>query len=227
MVWRDLAFLHWPQPADLLQALLPPGLEIDTFDGVAWLGVVPFAMESVCPRYTPRIPRVSDFPELNLRTYVNCGTKPGVFFFSLDAASWLGVRMARRFFHLPYFDAQISISHENQRVHYMSERTHRAAPPALFEASYWPTGPITRSQPGSPEYWFTERYCLYSVNKRGQIYRGEIHHAPWPLQTADCEIRRNTMTGQIGLSLQGPPRFAHVAESLHVRAWLIEPAIPR
>jgi uncharacterized protein YqjF (DUF2071 family) len=222
MVWRHLAFLHWPVKPAALRALVPGGLEIDTWEGDAWLGLVPFAMESVCPRFTPRIPPISDFPELNLRTYVTVGGKPGVYFFSLDATSPLAVRMARRFFHLPYFDARIECVPEGDSIAYRSERTHRDAPPALLRAEYRPTSPARESKPGSVEYWLTERYCLYAAGPQGAIFRGEIHHEPWPLQSAEAEIEENTVGNLIGLPLEGPPVFAHFASNLYVRAWLIE-----
>ncbi|MCW5963730.1 MAG: DUF2071 domain-containing protein [Bryobacterales bacterium] len=223
MVWRDLAFLHWPVKAEALRPLVPPGLSIDTLDGSAWLGAVPFAMEAVCPRFTPRIPSISDFPELNLRTYVTCEGKPGVFFFSLDAASWLGVRMARRFFHLPYFDARIRCQQTSNGIDYESERTHKRAPHAKFQASYRAIGAPSQSSPGSAEHWLTERYCLYAASPDGRLFRGDIHHAPWSLQRAECDIRTNGLGEQIGVPLTGPPVFAHFAASLYVKAWLITP----
>lgn len=223
MVWRDLAFLHWPVKADVLRPLVPPGLAVDTLDGSAWLGAVPFAMEAVCPRFTPRIPPVSDFLELNLRTYVTCEGKPGVFFFSLDAASWLGVRLARRFFYLPYFDARMRCQQTSAGIDYDSERTHKGAPHASFQASYHPIGEPSQSAPGSAEHWLTERYCLYAASPDGRLFRGDIHHAPWPLQRTEYDIRTNGLGEQIGIPLTGPPVFAHFAESLYVQAWLIAP----
>lgn len=222
MVWADLAFLHWPVKPEVLHHHVPASLELDLLDGYAWLGVVPFAMEAVCPRFTPRIPPISDFLELNLRTYVTCEGKPGVFFFSLDAASWLGVRMARRFFHLPYFDARLECRKRDGIIDYQSHRSHRGAPPAVFKGSYHPTGEPSPGAPGSLEYWLTERYCLYAANHHGQVFRGDIHHAPWPLQPAACDLAINRMGEQIGLPLAGPPRFAHYAARIDVRAWLIE-----
>jgi uncharacterized protein len=223
MCWRDLAFLHWRVPVSLLRDHIPAGLEIDTFDNTAWLGLVPFAMEAVCPRFTPRIPPVSDFAELNLRTYVQTQGKPGVFFFSLDAASWLGVRLARSFFHLPYFDARIHYQHTKDGLRYESTRVHRGATPGRFAGLYRPTGPVALSKPGSLEHWLTERYCLYSASPRGVIYRGDIHHDPWPLQPAECELEHNEIGNLVGIPLGDPPKLVHFAEKLDVRAWLIEP----
>lgn len=222
MVWRDLAFLHWPVPVATLREHVPAGLSIDTWDGTAWLGVVPFAMEAVCPRFTPRIPPISDFPELNLRTYVVAGGKPGVFFFSLDAANALAVRAARAFFHLPYFDARIACEAEGDAVRYGSERTHRGVMAGEFRAHYRPTAPPQPGRPGTMEYWLTERYCLYSASPRGRLYRGEIHHQPWPLQPGEAEVETNTLGEQIGVPLSGAPHLVHFARRIYVRAWLIE-----
>jgi hypothetical protein len=222
MRWLELAFLHWPVPAEKLRPLIPEGLELDTFDGSAWLGVVPFVMKDVSPRYVPHIPAVSDFAELNLRTYVRCGDKPGVWFFSLDAASRLGVRLARRFFHLPYFDAAMNYEIRGEEVFYESVRTHRGAPPAAFRGSYAPCGDVFTAKAGSIEHWLTERYCLYSMDRHGAIWRGEIHHAPWPLQPANYSLQENSLAQQVKIPLEGPPALAHFAKELDVRAWLIE-----
>jgi uncharacterized protein YqjF (DUF2071 family) len=222
MVWRDLAFLHWPVPVAALRKHVPAGLEIDTWEGIAWLGVVPFAMEAVCPRFTPRIPPISDFPELNLRTYVVAGGKPGVFFFSLDATNPLAVRTARAFFHLPYYDARISCEPEGDGIRYRSERTHRGVKRGEFRGRYRAMAPPQTGQPGSIEHWLTERYCLYSAGRRGRLYRGEIHHEPWPLQAGEAEVERNTLGELIGVALHGAPSLVHFAQKLYVRAWLIE-----
>jgi uncharacterized protein YqjF (DUF2071 family) len=225
MRWLDLAFLHWPVPADTLRALLPPGLELDTHDGVAWLGVVPFRMESIRHRLLPPIPFASAFPELNVRTYVRHQGVPGVWFFSLDAAHRPAVRVARRTFHLPYFDARMTFAKDpDGTVHYRSTRTHRNAPPASFDASYALTSdtPLP-APPGSLDHFLTARYCLYSASPAGRIYRGHIHHEPWRLRPGTCTIRTNTMATPLGLDLQGPP-LVHLASRLDVVAWSISPA---
>lgn len=222
MVWKDLAFLHWAVDPAALAPRIPDGLTLDVRGGQAWVGVVPFAMEAVCPRWTPRIPPLSDFLELNLRTYVTCQQKPGVFFFSLDAASWLGVRVARRGFHLPYFDARMQCEQDSDSILYRSRRTHRGCVAAGFQARYEPTGAPFPSVPGSLEHWLTERYCLYASSPSGRLFRGDIHHAPWPLQQARCEVMENTLGEPFGIALPGPPALAHFARHLPVRAWLLE-----
>src|SRR5438270_283963 len=142
MGWRDLLFAHWPVDAAALRRLLPAGLELDLFDGRAFVGAVPFRMEGVSPRLVPNVPGLHKFPELNLRTYVKAGGKAGVWFFSLDAGQKLAVRAARYFFHLPYFDARFRIECAGDAVEYAAQRTHRGAPPAVFAARYRPIGPV-------------------------------------------------------------------------------------
>jgi uncharacterized protein YqjF (DUF2071 family) len=223
MEWHDLLFAHWPFPAEAIRPLIPAPLALDTFDGAAWLGVVPFMMRGTRPRGVPSLPWISAFPELNVRTYVTAGGKPGVWFFSLDAANPLAVRAARLTFRLPYYDARMRYRRDGDGVEYGSERTHRLAPPARFAARYRPTGPVFRSAPGSLERWLTERYCLYAADHHGHAWRGEIHHLPWPLQPAEAEIEENTMTAQIRLALPARDPLLHFARRLDVEAWAPAP----
>jgi uncharacterized protein YqjF (DUF2071 family) len=220
MTWLDLLFMHWPVDAEVLRPLVPPSLGIDTFDGSAWLGVVPFQMTGVRPHFLPAVSGLSNFPEINLRTYVTAEDRPGVWFFSLDAHSRLAVRLARASFHLPYFDADMSCETVNDEVHYRSVRTHRGAPPAEFVARYRPVGGPFESGRGSIENFLTERYCLYSADKKGVVRRGEVHHRLWPLQPAEAEVQRLAMTEQIGLRLPETGPILHFSRRLDVLAWL-------
>jgi uncharacterized protein YqjF (DUF2071 family) len=217
--WCDLLFAHWPVPAVHLRALVPPRLEIQEHDGTSWVGVVPFRMEGVSPRFVPDLPGVSAFPELNVRLYVTLDGKPGVWFVSLDAASRLAVRAARRFFHLPYFDADIDARDEDGRIAYRSVRTAAGARVA-FRGSYAPTSDVFAAKPGSLEHFLTERYCLYAQAPGGAIVRADIHHHPWPLQTARADIDENTMGDAQGITLTGPPPLLHFARRLDVVNWL-------
>ena len=227
--WHDLLFAHWPIPVEQMAPLIPPGLEMDTYAGEAWVAVVPFRMSHVRPRRLPAVPWLSYFPELNVRTYVRVADKPGVFFFSLDAGNPIAVAIARTLFHLPYFRADMSCRHgdDGQTIHYNSRRTHRHAPPARFAARYRPAGPVYHAQPGSLEHWLIERYCLYSVDRRGRIFRGEIHHRPWPLQPAEAEIDVNSVVRAGGLDLPDRRPLLHFARRLQVVAWAVQPAAPR
>jgi uncharacterized protein YqjF (DUF2071 family) len=214
-VWHDLLFAHWPVAESELARLLPPELALDTFDGRAWLGVVPFRMSGIRMRGLPPLPGTSAFPELNVRTYVVRDGKPGVWFFSLDAANALAVAVARRWFHLPYFRARMRCAAAGARVAYPSERVHAAA----LVADYGPAGDVFRSRPGSLEHWLTERYCLYARRASGQLARGEIHHAPWPLQRAEAEFAVQGMTASLGLALPRERPLLHFARRLDVRVW--------
>jgi uncharacterized protein YqjF (DUF2071 family) len=223
MRWSDLAFLHWPIEPDVLRPRIPPGLELDTFAGTAWLGIVPFRMEATRVRFTPALPGASEFPELNVRTYVRAGGRAGVWFFSLDAASPVAVRGARTLFNLPYFDADMSASTSGCSTSYRSRRTHRGAPPAEFAARYEPIGQVSRPEPGTLDHFLTERYCLFNRDRSGNLGFIDVHHLPWPLQQAAVTIERNTMAAAAGVTLPDVPPLAHVARSLDVVAWNRQP----
>ena len=216
MSWHDLLFAHWPVDAASLRALVPPSLDLELFEGVAWLGVVPFRMTRMGPRLLPPIPGLSSFPEINVRTYVTHGGRPGVWFVSLDAAKKLAVRVARRFFHLPYFDARISCVRDAEAIAYRAERTHAGAPAARFAARYAPEGDVYRARPGSLDHWLTERYCLYATDREGAARRVDIEHVPWPLQRATARIDENTMAASVGFDLVAPPPVLHFARRLDV-----------
>ncbi len=219
MSWHDVLFMHWPVPEGWLRPLIPPSLELDSFDGSAWLGVVPFRMSGVKPRFLPGVPWLSNFPEINLRTYVTQSGKPGVWFFSLDAHNPVAVCLARATFSLPYFDAKMSSRSSGDEVAYSSVRTHKGAPPAAFVGRYRPAGGRSDSGPGSLENFLTERYCLYSANGKGRVRRGDIHHEMWSLQGAEVEVEKMEMTGQIGVTLPRTELVVHLASRLDVVAW--------
>jgi uncharacterized protein YqjF (DUF2071 family) len=216
--WHDLLFAHWQVEAAPLRPLVPAPLQIDTFEGRAWLAVVPFRMTGVRLRGTPSLPWLSAFPELNVRTYVTCGGKPGVWFFSLGAANSLAVAIARAWFHLPYFRSRMSCEEREGWIHYASQRTHRKAPAAFLECRYRPIGEVVPAQPGTLEHFLTERYCLYAASARAQIIRAEIHHLPWPLQPAEAEFARNSMTESLGIALTPRP-LLHFARRQDVLVW--------
>lgn len=219
MRWNALAFLHWPVRADALAGLLPEPLRLDTFEGEAYLGLVPFEMDRTRFRWAPPIPTAHRFPELNVRTYVTAGGRAGVWFFSLDAASRLAVRGARAAFHLPYFDARMALDRASDWCEYGSERTHRGAPAATFRGRYRALDDVASGRPGTLEHFLTERYCLYARGPRG-VTRGEIHHRPWPLRRGEAELEVCDMTRLVGLDLSGPPPLVHVVDTIDVVAWL-------
>ena len=222
MRWHDLLFMHWPVPPAWLRPHIPARLTLDTFAGTAWLGVVPFHMTGVGPRGLTWLPGLSAFPELNVRTYVQAEGKPGVWFFSLDATNPLAVRGARAIFHLPYMQARMAVRHEGDTIRYTSCRTQRGTSAAAFQGCYRPCGPVFLAQPGTLEHWLTARYCLYSMNRAGHVFRGEIDHAPWPLQAATAAVTVNTMTQPLGFDVPATPPLLHFARCLEVVAWLLE-----
>ncbi len=243
MTWARLCFLHWRIPAAALRPLIPAALEIDTFEGDAWVGVVPFEMQSVRFRFAPPFPTAHRFPELNLRTYVRHPSpdepgspgRAGVWFFSLDASSRLSVAGARATFSLPYMNARMGIDAPGATdpwTKFRSERSHRGEPPARFVGRYRPSGPVAPTRPGTLEAFLTERYSLFAqagfgVPKqliggalRSPLLRGDIQHDPWPLQPAEVQLEECDMFRLIGLD--GPPPgkvLAHYAESVPVRAF--------
>jgi uncharacterized protein YqjF (DUF2071 family) len=218
-IWHELLFAHWPIEPGVLRSLVPPILPLDTFEGQCWVGIVPFYMTNVRPRWIPPIPKLSRFVELNVRTYVTLHGIPGVYFFSLDASNPIAVSIARRMFHLPYFNAIMSSEHVADTTNYYSRRTHRGAAPAEFEAIYRPTAPIYFAQHGSLEQWLTERYCLYTIVPGAGLYRGDIHHVQWPLQHAELEVSKNTMAILHGIRLPDEPELLHYSKRQEVLIW--------
>jgi uncharacterized protein YqjF (DUF2071 family) len=220
--WYSLLFAHWAVSPEALRPLIPEPLELDLREGKAWLGVTPFVVAGLRARGTPPLPWLSRFPELNVRTYVNYGGRPGIYFFSLDAARRGAVAAARRAYRLPYFHAEMSARREGQTVHYESERIDSSGRPAELRVSYGPTGPRLPVEDGSLERWLAERYCLYVV-ERGRALRADIHHPPWPLQPAEATLQLNTMARPLGLELDSDP-LLHYSARQDTLIWALEAA---
>jgi uncharacterized protein len=218
-VWHDLLFAHWPINPETMRERLPRAFELDTLDGRAWLGIVPFRMSGVRLRRTPPLCGLSAFPELNVRTYVKHRGRPGVWFFSLDAANRLAVAAARAWFRLPYFRARMSCTCDGDDVVYASVRTHAGAPEAALAGRYGPRGEVLRARSGTLEHWLTERYCLYALSRRGRVLRAEIHHPPWRLQPAEAVFERNTMAGAHGIELPASAPLLLFARRQDVVVW--------
>lgn len=222
MIWHDLLFLHWPVPIGVLRPLIPSQLDIDIFDGKAWIGIVPFTMSEVYLRTPFRVSLPSRFCELNVRTYVTTNGKPGVWFFSLDTESLLTVIGARLNYQLPYYLAKMSAVEDQGSIFYSSQRKTLLRP-SEFVSRYKSKTPAEFTKKGSLEYWLTERYRLYTQTRFGRIAFSDIHHEPWPLQTADCDIYKNTMHGQLnGVPPLTDKPFALFAKRLEVVAWSLE-----
>lgn len=220
--WQRLLFAHFRVDEGVLRPMIPPELEIDTVDGEAWVSVVPFLMNHVRLRGIPPFPTTRRFPELNLRTYVKNKGRAGVWFFSLDAASWLAVQVARAVFHLPYFHAAMSLDESGETIHYQSNRTHRNAPPARFSAHYQPTGPVQDYDSDSLDRWLSDRYVLYAANRHGRVFVAHITHLPWPIQPAEADLQQNEIIQAAGIPLLDAPPLFHYVHHLDVLAWPLQ-----
>jgi uncharacterized protein YqjF (DUF2071 family) len=221
--WLNLAFVHWPVEPDAIRQLVPRALELDVYERSAWLGVTPFVLASLRIRGLPPLPPLSTFPELNVRTYVTVGGKPGIFFFSLDAASRLAVTAARRFYRLPYYLARMSARYEGSRFRFGSERIDRRGHAASFCAEFEAAGEASPAEPGSLVEFLVERYCLYTVDERGAPLRGEIHHSPWRVRPAVADIAANSMPPP-ALHLAEEAPLVHLSERQDVVIWKLAPA---
>jgi uncharacterized protein YqjF (DUF2071 family) len=217
--WHDLLFAHWRVNPSVLRSKVPKEFGLDLFDGEAWIGVVPFYMTNVSLRGTPALPWVSAFPELNVRTYVRVGDRPGIYFFSLDAGRWLAVRAARMWLNLPYYSATMAVGYRSNIVTYRSERTDGDA---KFVATYAPSGPPALAPRGSLEHFLTERYCLYHRDHKGTPYRLDIHHPPWLLQRAEAEVLHNSMAAASQLVIDAGQPVLHFVKRQDMIAWTPE-----
>lgn len=221
--WSRLLFLHWPVPAEEVRPLLPRGLELDTYAGQGWVGLVPFLVTGVRPVFLPPIPFVSRFVEVNVRTYVHHrGRDPGVWFFSLDASSHLAVRVARALFHLEYRFAEMAADVRGGRVHFRSRRIGPGPRPGTCVVEYEPRGAPAAAVPGTVDHFLLERYVLYASDGR-RLYRGRVHHAPYPMQEATVEGLAEDLVAAAGLVR--PPRepLVHYASGVDVEVFAIAP----
>jgi uncharacterized protein len=219
--WNDLLFAHWRVPSERLRRVMPPALPLHLdADGGAWLGVTPFVVSGLRLRGTPPLPWVSRFPELNVRTYVEVGGKPGIYFLSLDAGRLAAVIAARRTYRLPYFHARMRADRPGTRIDYESERIDSSGPAASFRASYAPAGTRTGDELAR---WLAERYCAYTVDEHGRPLRIDIHHPPWPLQPAEGEVEAQGMVDGLGIELDGEP-LLHFSARQDTLIWPLRPA---
>lgn len=217
--WERLLFLHWPVEPKEIQTLLPPGLTADIFDGRAYVGLVPFLMRNVRPIWSPSVPGLSHFPEVNVRTYVHQGGRnPGVYFFSLDAGNLVAVALARTLFKLPYYHARFDIRHDGESVDYASRRRDGVG----CRVRYAPLGPVAPAEPATLEYFLAERYLLYTHSSE-TLFRGQVHHTPYPLQRAEAEITENTLVSASGIRLptgtETHPPLVHYAAGVEVEVF--------
>ncbi|MGA9175108.1 MAG: DUF2071 domain-containing protein [Thermoactinomyces sp.] len=211
--WEQILLAHWEVPIEWIREKVPAALEVDLFDGKAWISIVPYMMGHLRLRGLPPIPFTSRFPGLNVRTYVVHQGKPGVYFLSLDAANRLVAALARTFLYLPYYYAQISIVQKEGEINYSSRRVRRHGSNAGFQVRCRPISPVFNAQKGTLDYWLTERYCFYTTNKNS-VYRCDIHHLPWPLMRAEADFIQNSM-----MDCTDSDPILHYAEKLNVFLW--------
>ncbi|MGO1060786.1 YqjF family protein [Planococcus sp. FY231025] len=212
--WHDLLFLHWPVPAGWLEDRIPEELELDLFDGEAWVGVVPFKAKATRLRFGPPIPGLKEYLELNVRTYVKYHGQAGVYFFSLDADSPLAVSAASFGGFLPYRRASIEMERHGNKTSFISRCTERGEYPEELRLEYSLASGTVKANP--LEIWLTERYCLWTKPKT-QLYRVDIEHSPWELNYIKGEIYRNSMAAFLPYDLHSIRPLAHSGGSQRVR----------
>jgi hypothetical protein len=235
--WNDLLFAHFPVDPPLLRGLVPEAMTLDLYDGVAWLTVSPFCTTHMRPSGVPPVPGLSYFPRVNLRTYVTMRDrkgqdKPGVYYFSVDAANLSAVWFGRIWLHMEYWHSKIKVSGatiaarkpEGRSIHFRSQRLHgpkAEAGPVRLEVSYTPEGSPATARRGSLDEFLTERYCVYSQHGRN-YYRIEIHHQPWALQKAAVEFTANNMAEPMGVQLPAQPALCHFSRTQKMLVWAPE-----
>lgn len=214
--WSHLLFLHWEIDPAVIQATLPPGLNVDTYDGKAYLGIVPFFMEKIRPSYCPAVPGLSWFQELNFRTYVHDEQgRPGVWFYALDCNQWLAVKIARALFHLPYQHAQMKSSQQGSRLNYTSRRKGCDQAQTFnypAELNHSETAKL-----GTLEFFLLERYRLFSTDRNSVIHSGLVHHTPYQFQDIDITDYSTRLFSLCGFEEPDtPPVSSLIAETVSV-----------
>ena len=216
MTWRDLLFVHWRVEASLMQRLLPKGLEVDTFDGSAWIGLVPFQMDRTRPYGIPGIPTVSRFFECNVRTYVLHKGIPGVWFFSLDAASRLAVFGGRNFWKLNYIHAKFKVDVSGNEVDYQLRRANGERTRIKWTVE----DALPESEPGSLRHFLTDRCYLYAGDGN-HLWRSGVFHEPWKLRNAQLNELDDELVSSVGIRTEGLPSCM-AAEPIDVVGWSLQ-----
>lgn len=212
--WEHLVFAHWPVEPEIMRKFVPDALEIDTFGGKAWIGIISFLMNSFKLKYVP-IPYPFSFPEINIRTYVKANGSPGIFFMTLDAADPWVVHVARRWYHLPYYNAEMSFSRKDGQLLFQSKRKKPAPYPEMFHGEFHPASHFFVPREGTIAHWLTERYVFFTkASRNDHVYWGEVYHEPWTLQTAQGHISANTMLQSSNITLAGPPHYLHYSRGV-------------
>jgi len=223
--WHHLLFLHWEIPPAELQALVPAGLTVDTFEGKAYIGLVPFTLTGIRPALAPPLPGISSFHEVNVRTYVHRnGKDPGVWFFSLDASSSMGVAAARVAYHLPYYFAKIEFEASDTALPEVAFRSHRddrrGPSPAHLHIRYGPAEGLTKpAAVGTLEHFLVERYILYAEDEGHRLHRARVHHPPYGLQRADVLEIDETLVWAAGVRRSDAVPIRHYVREMSVRIY--------
>ena len=215
--WRDLFFLHWSVPVDLLRAAVPAPLVLDLYEDQAWLGIVPFKMRDVRPAWSPVVPLLSHFLETNVRTYVHYNGEPGVWFFSLDANATIATLIARYRWNLNYCRGNLSLKEQGHTFHWSGQRLwpSQSDVPAHYDIQTETDPaftPCRTAEPDTFEHFLVERYLLFTRTKNGKLLRGQVHHDPYPFQTAQVAKYTGTLETQLGLP-ELDPRPQHALYS--------------
>jgi uncharacterized protein len=232
--WRDLLFIHWPVNPEVLRPLIPAQLELDLFEGTAYVGLVPFTMTGVRPVGLPAVAGLSSFHETNVRTYVRLADRdPGVWFFNLEASNSIAVRLARRLFHLPYHYARMFLEHEctacagePTTILYAGSRRWPGPLPASYSVRATPVGPVQPAAAGTLEHFLVERYILFTSWK-GQLHQGRVHHTSYPLQSADILWLDETLLAAAGIERPKITPLAHFAGGVNVEVFPLRPCLTK
>jgi uncharacterized protein YqjF (DUF2071 family) len=214
--WEQVLFVNWRVPESLIRPLVPSGLELDRYGDETWLSLLPLRMAHVHLHGMPPLPELTDFPELNLRTYVRKDGVPGVWFFSLDAPGRLACWLGRHLFHLPYDRARMDMGTEDGFTRFISRREGAEA---SFGARYRGTGPPLPVGEGTLEEFLCERYAMYALNHEGHLLRGDIHHDPWLLRRPECAFDGADVISGFGLPRLGPPDLICYSDATENVVW--------
>ncbi|TVP75922.1 MAG: DUF2071 domain-containing protein [Puniceicoccaceae bacterium] len=223
--WEELLFLHWSMSPERIAGDLPPGLQVDTFAGRAWVGVVPFSMRGVRPRFLPAVKGLSSFPELNLRTYVrDAQGRPGVWFYSLDTPKRLPNWIARTFFHLNYRLARMQVTLEPEGIRYRSELRRGAGWDSPQDFVWCREGVPFEAEAGSLDFFLVERYRLFAYDPQQKaLLTGRVHHRPYPLQQVRLETCSKRLFSLSGLSEpEGAPESVLASSGVAVEIFPME-----
>lgn len=220
--WSNIFFTHWPIKPEILRPFIPNSLQIDTYNQYAWVGIVLFVMGGIYPRGLNSLSILPPFPEINVRTYVIYDDKPGIYFLSIDVGDWASYTIAKRWFHLPYYSSHVSYQKDNQTFQFRSRRKGRPNSSISFNGKYFPLPEIYFPREGTLDNWLIERYCLYSRDQRGNLYCGEIHHHPWPLQQAKSEIHMNTLLSPFNIDPNEVEPISHYSKGVDSLIWNIK-----